>query len=490
MKNEMKTNSREKNISNKKESKTSKKTKKIIINKKNKNFTQSQKRIYKKDISKKESQTKPFTLTENDKDYNLKIDMKVLNSTFNFDFDNSLEFPNLKNETVLNFQKFSNFSFNLMDKVHKKLEIFSPSFQYGARYVISDIHSSLYNNINSVIKIQSCFRSYLIKKQLIINKLDKSYFEKNAIKAIIKIQKNIRGLLQRIYIRKKILIKIIYQKRENAINLIIKRLRIYLNIIKIKRIFFINYHLKQRKQKAIYIQEKYRNYKYYNAFKKLKNDIDKKYFLYYPYKAKKVSIIIYFDDKNKKNKTYSFIYNNLLKYYILLINPCEFFSGKYKCQFVVNDIIISDNRYPTTQINNCFYNIIDLIPRNNKKCKINNKPNIKKIKKPKLDKNIEKCNCDSKKKKKYESNTFLINFKLSLEDIKEEEDEGKSVTSKDSRYEKRIKEFSEKNLKLLYKIQENEKEEKFEENSFEEGDSFNFTEEEDYLEIKNKNQKK
>ena len=47
-------------------------------------------------------------------------------------------------------------------------------------------------------------------------------------------------------------------------------MRNYMYIIKIKKIIFIKYHLEQRKQKATYIQETFRNYKFYKAFKKLK----------------------------------------------------------------------------------------------------------------------------------------------------------------------------------------------------------------------------
>ena len=74
----------------------------------------------------------------------------------------------------------------------------------------------------------------------------------------------------------------------------------------------------------------------------------------------------------------------------------------------------------------------------------------------------------------------------------EEDDEGRSVTSKDyNKYDKRLK-ASDKNFKTLYKNEENEKEKKSEENDYEDDDdddSFDFTEEE-YLtikKIKNKN---
>ena len=76
------------------------------------------------------------------------------------------------------------------------------------------------------------------------------------------------------------------------------------------------------------------------------------------------------------------------------------------------------------------------------------------------------------------SSIYLDNFKL--EDIIEEDDEGKSVTSKDNRYDRKLKQ-SDKSLIKLYKNDESEKEQK--KNDDEDDDSFDFTEEE-YLEIK------
>ena len=274
-------------------------------NKPHKTFTQ--KKIFEKtlyDISlKNKPEIKHILNLDNDSQYNLKINTKFLSSIFKYNFGHSLEPPQLRNETVLNFQKFTNFSFYPTDIIKydnniKKQENFPPLFQYGGQYIINEMHTSLYDNINNIIKIQSHLRRFLYRKKLIINNLDRSYFEKKAIRAIITLQKNIRGFLVRINIRKKIITKYINQKRKSAVDLIIKKLRHYLNFIKIKKIIFIKYHLEQRKQKATYIQETFRNYKFYKSFKKLKIEIDSNYFLYYPYKAKKVEIIIYFDDDN------------------------------------------------------------------------------------------------------------------------------------------------------------------------------------------------
>ena len=463
-------NQKEKELQNKSKSYMKEKNRKT--NKNNPKSTFTQKRIYQKslnDISlKKDFQMKALLNYENENKYNIKLDNNILSSVFNFNFENSTHPPILKNESILNFQKFFNYSFNLIESNQNnninKYENFPPLFQYGSKYIIDDIHSSLYNIINCIIKIQGCIRGYLVKKKLKLNNIDKVYFDKKTINIIIKIQKNIRRFLESINIRKKIIIKLIHDRRKSAIDLIIKRMKIYINTIKSKRIFFINYYLEQRKIKAKYILETFRNYKFYKSFKQLKKEIDNNYFLYYPYNAKKVDIIIYFDDggNKKKNKKYNFTYNNLLKYFILLINPCNFFSGKYKCQFVVNDIIIFDNRYPTIQNNNCFFNIIDLVQKNNIKCitKAKKEKNIIKNKDIKKNENNDLFKNKNNEMNSNNNNIYnCLNLKLSLEDIMEEDDEGKSVTSKDNRYEKRIKYLSDNSLKL-YKNEENEKESK------------------------------
>ena len=167
---------------------------------------------------KNKSEIKPLLNLDNDSQYNLKLNTKFLSTIFKYNFGQSLEPPRLRNETVLNFQKFSNFSFYPTEIIKndnniKKHETFPPLFQYGAQHIINEMHTSLNNNINSIIKIQSHLRGYLFRKKLIINNLDRSYFEKKAIRAIITLQKNIRGFLARINIRKKIITKYINQKR-------------------------------------------------------------------------------------------------------------------------------------------------------------------------------------------------------------------------------------------------------------------------------------
>jgi len=447
------------NVSIAKKISKSKDTKKYKINKNTlkKKLEESTENKYKSIISNIDSD---LTIN-NDTKYNINLNTKLLSSMFEFNFDNALTPPQLNDEQILNFKKFSNSSINFLNPDAsnnnnlRKNEKFSSLSQEGSKFLVNDMHQSFYNTIKTIIFIQSHFRGYVVKKNLLINYLSRDYIKKNSIVKIINIQKIVRSFLAKINIRKKIIIELINKKRKNSIELIIKNLRDYISIVKTKKTILINYCLEQRKIKAIFIQQSFRNYLFYKSFKQLREDIEKNYFLDYTLNAKKVDLLLYADNESimkKKYKKFSFSFNKLLKYFILLINPNQIFSGKYKCQFVVNDIIICDNRFPTIKRKNQIFNIIYLIPKNKKVIyKINKKQNNNNVNNSNLsqDEEDEKDENDENSKSKI----YKHNFKYSLEDIKEEDDEGKSVTSssKDYKIEKALYELSDKSLKYSKK---------------------------------------
>ena len=447
------------NVSITKKISKSKDTKKYKINKNTlkKKLEESTENKYKSIISNIDSD---LTIN-NDTKYNINLNTKLLSSMFEFNFDNTLTPPQLNDEQILNFKKFSNSSINFLNPDAsnnnnlRKNEKFSSLSQEGSKFLVNDMHQSFYNTIKTIIFIQSHFRGYVVKKNLLINYLSRDYIKKNSIVKIINIQKIVRSFLAKINIRKKIIIELINKKRKNSIELIIKNLRDYISIVKTKKTILINYCLEQRKIKAIFIQQSFRNYLFYKSFKQLREDIEKNYFLDYTLNAKKVDLLLYADNESitkKKYKKFSFSFNKLLKYFILLINPNQIFSGKYKCQFVVNDIIICDNRFPTIKRKNQIFNIIYLIPKNKKVIyKINKKQNNNNANNSNLnqDEEDEKDENDENSKSKI----YKHNSKYSLEDIKEEDDEGKSVTSssKDYKIEKALYELSDRSLKYSKK---------------------------------------
>ena len=447
------------NVSITKKISKSKDTKKYKINKNTlkKKLEESTENKYKSIISNIDSDL----TVNNDSKYNINLNTKLLSSMFEFNFDNALTPPQLNDEQILNFKKISNSSINFLNPDAsnnnnlRKNEKFSSFSQEGSKFLVNDMHQSFYNTIKTFIFIQSHFRGYVVKKNLLINYLSRDYIKKNSIVKIINIQKIVRSFLAKINIRKKIIIELINKKRKNSIELIIKNLRDYISIVKTKKTILINYCLEQRKIKAIFIQQSFRNYLFYKSFKQLREDIEKNYFLDYTLNAKKVDLLLYADNESitkKKYKKFSFSFNKLLKYFILLINPNQIFSGKYKCQFVVNDIIICDNRFPTIKRKNQIFNIIYLIPKNKKVIyKINKKQNNNNANNSNLnqDEEDEKDENDENSKSKI----YKHNFKYSLEDIKEEDDEGKSVTSssKDYKIEKALYELSDRSLKYSKK---------------------------------------
>ena len=447
------------NVSITKKISKSKDTKKYKINKNTlkKKLEESTENKYKSIISNIDSDL----TVNNDSKYNINLNTKLLSSMFEFNFDNALTPPQLNDEQILNFKKFSNSSINFLNPDAsnnnnlRKNEKFSSLSQEGSKFLVNDMHQSFYNTIKTIIFIQSHFRGYVVKKNLLINYLSRDYIKKNSIVKIINIQKIVRSFLAKINIRKKIIIELINKKRKNSIELIIKNLRDYISIVKTKKTILINYCLEQRKIKAIFIQQSFRNYLFYKSFKQLRENIEKNYFLDYTLNAKKVDLLLYADNESitkKKYKKFSFSFNKLLKYFILLINPNQIFSGKYKCQFVVNDIIICDNRFPTIKRKNQIFNIIYLIPKNKKVIyKINKKQNNNNANNSNLnqDEEDEKDENDENSKSKI----YKHNFKYSLEDIKEEDDEGKSVTSssKDYKIEKALYELSDRSLKYSKK---------------------------------------
>ena len=404
---------------------------------------------------------------KNDSKYNINLNPKLLSSIFDFNFENSLSTPQLNEETILDFKKFSNFSLNISELNQSnnppKKEKFSSLSQISSKFIVNDMHQSLYYKINIVTKIQSHFRAYIAKKNLLIKYLSRDYIKRTSIQKIVTIQKVIRSFLAKINVRKKLIIELINKKRKKSVELIIKKLHDFISIIKLKKSILINYCLEQRKLKAIFIQESFRNYLFYESFKKLRKTINKNYFLDYPFNAKKVEILLYTDNcsvAKNKSKKFSFIYNKLLNYFILLIDPSKIFSGKYKCQFVVNDIIICDNRYPTIKLKNQIFNIIYLIPKNKKiKYKIisKQKNQINQINDTINNKCLEDDKIDEEKdiNQNFQTNRYNHCLKKSLEDIMEEEDEGKSFTSssRDNKYEKKLYEFSDK---IINKIDKNE----------------------------------
>ena len=296
------------------------------------------------------------------------FDFKNITSFFNIDINNIIDLPDITDDKILDFNIYSPLT-DLGEKNNNKNynynfeEYLTSLGKYGLRYVNNDIYNCTNDKNDKIIFLQSCIRSFLVKKKLNFNLLNKIFLERRNIKKIITLQKNIRCFLVKLRVRKKIIINLIKQKRKIAIKLIINKMRSYNNILKMKKLFLIKNKMEERNKYAKYIQETFRNYKFYNSFKKLMKEINEKYFIIYPCKGNKVELIIYLEDGTSNNdlisKRYTFNYNKLLNCFVLFINPSKLYAGKYKCQFIIDDIVICDKNYPYIQYKNELYNIIE-----------------------------------------------------------------------------------------------------------------------------------
>ena len=114
--------------------------------------------------------TKPKVSINNDQKYNININPNFLSSIFDFNFDNNISPPELREEQILNFNNYTNpiFGFNELNiKMHsnsKKSEKVSSLSLNESKFLINDMQQSLYNNVDNIIKIQSHFRGYEVKK--------------------------------------------------------------------------------------------------------------------------------------------------------------------------------------------------------------------------------------------------------------------------------------------------------------------------------------
>ena len=179
-------------------------------------------------------------MLNNDSKFNIELNTNYLSSIFNYNFENSIYPPQLGEEQILNFKHFSNSYLNYNEQEintsHTKSEKISSLTQQDSKYLINNVHQSIYGTVDIIIKIQSHFRGYLVKKNLLKKYLNRNYITKKSIHKIIYIQKIVRSFLTKINIRKKLIAELINKKRKNSIELIIRKMKFFVSIIKLKKI--------------------------------------------------------------------------------------------------------------------------------------------------------------------------------------------------------------------------------------------------------------
>ncbi len=247
------------------------------------------------------------------------------------------------------------------------------------RYIKQNRQFSFLNKVKITIKIQNKFRSYLFRQKFFKEIIED--LKQKCTSSIIKIQCFIRQKQSVKLMKIKMLYHIIlldYKEKEKKIE---NLLNSYYNIIQFKKIFLINDLLKKRYKAASKIQSNYRGYQIHKTIKNIILKMKTLYTITYPFYAQEVEIKIYvlmndsligkFGELKFSILTYKFEYNPILKFFILFIEKNELKPGKYRCQFIVNNIITCDGRYPHIEFSDGkLYNLINFKINNNLNCKI------------------------------------------------------------------------------------------------------------------------
>jgi hypothetical protein len=247
------------------------------------------------------------------------------------------------------------------------------------RYIKRDKQFSFIGKVKKIIKIQSVYRSYSLRKKFFRKMKEK--LKKKCISSIIKIQTFIRQKLSlkhaKISMINNVILRNFQQKEDTIENLF----TIYYNIIKFKD-YFLTYDLIRRRwENARKIQSIFRGNKIYKIMKNLITKMKTLYTITYPYYAHEVEIKVHvlmnktlgkFGELKFSIRTYKFEYNSILKIFLLFIEPKELEPGKYRCQLIVDNIITCDGRYPHIEFSDGkFYNLINF--------KVNNILNVNRI---------------------------------------------------------------------------------------------------------------
>ena len=212
-----------------------------------------------------------------------------------------------------------------------------------------------YNNIikrldfleqeNLAIKIQKHIRSYL-KRISIIKTINKIIIGKFMIN-IIKIQ----NAFKKIYLKREFkinyFINLICEERKKNITKIQKVLILYYNKVNKKKRMIIQGILDNRVKNIIFLQSIYRAKKIREKVNKLIQYRKNNYILTFPYKAKNVEIkILQVQNKIKFFQTYNLEKCSIENNFKLYINYSDLNPGNYYCQFLIDNKLFIDPRFP------------------------------------------------------------------------------------------------------------------------------------------------
>ena len=207
------------------------------------------------------------------------------------------------------------------------------------RKLLHDIINAniLYEATLSVIYIQKCFRRYYIRKRT----------------------------------RENIIIMNILNQRQLLFKTIERYLSKYFYSIIIRKKTIYNTICSFRMSKIITIQHRYKVHYLSKLSRAIISYENFHYVLTYPFKCKTVQLKLYKNTSlcsleqsdvltsDDDYEMYSFEMCPLRKIFVLYINKGKLMPGMYKCQFIVDNCIVCDGRFPHKQFDNgMFYNVI------------------------------------------------------------------------------------------------------------------------------------
>ena len=214
----------------------------------------------------------------------------------------------------------------------------------------------------TIIKIQKHIRGFL-KRISIIRIIDYFVIEK-LLSCILKIQKYYRRFAYRRDFKVNHLIKLILEDRNKKSDKIKEAFYSYKSKLESKKKLFINAVLKERNEKILFLQGFFKARFSHNNINQLLLSEKSKYILTYPHYAKKVQLKLFFDHKLKVSKIFDFEYCSIRKMFLLKINHSDVKPGKYFVQFIVDNYINSDDRYPLVEgKDGHYYNIIEFLQK-------------------------------------------------------------------------------------------------------------------------------
>ena len=256
-----------------------------------------------------------------------------------------------------------------MRKMNKYLDIKEKTIRFNLRNcknlqrfqkVEIKLRNDEYNK--TIIKIQKHIRGFL-KRISIIRIIDYFVIEK-LLSCILKIQKYYRRFAYRRDFKVNHLIKLILEDRNKKSDKIKEAFYSYKSKLESKKKLFINAVLKERNEKILFLQGFFKARFSHNNINQLLLSEKSKYILTYPHYAKKVQLKLFFDHKLKVSKIFDFEYCSIRKMFLLKINHSDVKPGKYFVQFIVDNYINSDDRYPLVEgKDGHYYNIIEFLQK-------------------------------------------------------------------------------------------------------------------------------